>query len=270
MTGVRSPIQPTRQVARPDSGMAFAKILLLFQKLEGMEADFKAAKADFEKAVAHAMTITMGPRGLPGLQGPRGLQGASIRGPQGEKGEKGDKGDKGDDGKSPEIDTHAIAQEVLLKIKTPEDGKDAVIDIEELTENIHKALTSKKKLKPTDLEGWEQTIAPIRSLVAGFRGGGDTVTAGTNVTITTNANGQKVISSSGGAGATFYTETPTGAINGINTAYTVANSITTVVAFSINGQFIHPSEYSVVGTTITFVTAPDASLSGLPFTIVYA
>lgn len=267
MTGVRSPIQPTRQEARPEAGMAFAEISLLLQKLQGMETDFKAAKAEVEKAVSHALTVKIGPRGLQGLQGPRGPQGESIQGPQGEKGEK---GDRGDDGESPEIDIQSIAQEVLQRIKAPKDGKDAVIDIEEITESVHKAFTSKKKLKPTDLDGWEQTIAPIRSLAAGFRGGGDTVTAGTNVTITTNANGQKVISSSGGAGATFYTETPIGDINGINTVYTVANSITTIVAFSLNGQFIHPSEYSVAGTTITFVTAPDASLSGLPFTIVYA
>ncbi len=104
-----------------------------------------------------------------------------------------------------------------------------------------------------------------------LHGGGDTVRAGTNITITVNADGTKTINSTGGGGGstTFYTETPAGAVNGINTVYTVLHSINTVVNFAINGQYIHPSAYSVSGSTITFVTALDASLSGLLFTIVY-
>ena len=70
-------------------------------------------------------------------------------------------------------------------------------------------------------------------------------------------------------GTAIYVETPTGLINGSNKIYTTVNTITTVINFSINGAFIHPVDYSTTGTTITFVTALDVSLSGLPFTIVY-
>jgi len=64
-------------------------------------------------------------------------------------------------------------------------------------------------------------------------------------------------------------ETPSGAINGVNTTYTVSRDISSVINFTINGQFIHPDEYSVAGATITFDTALDSSLSGTSFTMTY-
>lgn len=68
---------------------------------------------------------------------------------------------------------------------------------------------------------------------------------------------------------TVYTETPSGAINSSNKTYTVLHTINNVFSFAINGMYIHPSEYSTSGSTITFVTALDSSLSGTSFTIVY-
>jgi hypothetical protein len=64
-------------------------------------------------------------------------------------------------------------------------------------------------------------------------------------------------------------ETPTGLVNGINTDYVVTNSIHTIFSFAINGQFIHPVDYTVIDKTISFVTPLSADLSGLSFTIVY-
>src|ERR1700694_4381135 len=69
---------------------------------------------------------------------------------------------------------------------------------------------------------------------------------------------------------TLYVETPVGAIDGVNKVYTTANTIVSVLSLSINGQFIHPADYRATGTTITFGTALSASLSGLPFTVVYS
>ncbi len=84
-----------------------------------------------------------------------------------------------------------------------------------------------------------------------------------------HVTGRLLVDSSGGS-ATIYAETPSGLINGSNTTYTTAHTMTTVIAFAINGQFLHPtSDYTFTGTTITFVTALPASLSGLPFTIAY-
>jgi hypothetical protein len=68
---------------------------------------------------------------------------------------------------------------------------------------------------------------------------------------------------------TCRSETPSGTINGSNATFTITTSKTFVIGIWMNGQFIHPADYSVTGTTITFGTAPDVSYSGLPFTIVY-
>jgi len=71
------------------------------------------------------------------------------------------------------------------------------------------------------------------------------------------------------ANLTAYVETPSGAINGSNVSYTTVHTMNTVLAVFINGQMLHPSDYSYTGTTLTMVSPLDASLSGSPFTVVY-
>jgi len=65
------------------------------------------------------------------------------------------------------------------------------------------------------------------------------------------------------------TETPVGDIDGANKEYRTVAKITSIIHFAINGQVIHPSEYSISGSLITFTTALDDSLSGTSFTITY-
>ena len=91
-----------------------------------------------------------------------------------------------------------------------------------------------------------------------------------NLTVTKTSNGISVSGESGGIGGSIYTETPTGLINGSNVTYTVLHDITTVYSFAINGQFIHPSEYSVSGNEITMIGALPSVLSGSSFTIIYS
>ena len=69
--------------------------------------------------------------------------------------------------------------------------------------------------------------------------------------------------------ATLYTETPTGAIDGVNKTYTVLHTINSIYTFAINGQYIDSSQFSTTGSTITFVTALPAVLSGTAFEIKY-
>ncbi len=73
------------------------------------------------------------------------------------------------------------------------------------------------------------------------------------------------------AGFNFCTETPQGLVNGTNRIYTTVNIITYIFGLWINGQFIHPSDYTYSGTTITIKTSAtlDATLAGLPFTVKY-
>lgn len=181
----------------------------------------------------------------------------------------------GKPGRDAVVDEESIVKKVIKKIPKPEPVKAPKIDHDAIVEKIFQLLdTGKKKLSTKHIgdfnTGLEQTIAPIRSLAAGFRGGGDVVKAGSNITITTDADGKKVIASTSSS-ITVYTETPSGLINGSNTTYTTAHTITNVYSFAINGQFLHPTtDYTFSGTTITMATALPASLSGTPFTITYS
>jgi hypothetical protein len=70
-------------------------------------------------------------------------------------------------------------------------------------------------------------------------------------------------------GFSFNSEIPTGTIDGVNRIYSVANPINRVINISINGEFVHPVEYTTSGKTVTFLTPLDPSLSGAQFTINY-
>lgn len=246
MTGVKSPIQPQRpQQPSPDSGMMFAEVSMLLSKLQKMETDLMDAKAEVQKVVSHSLMIQQGPRGIQGVQGIRGEKGESIQGPQGGTGEQ---GSPGRDGVTPNIET--IASSVIGRIKTPRDGRDAVIDEDAFIEKVSATIKNKKKLRPEDLEGWEQTIAPIRSLAAGFRGGGDTVSAGSGISIST-VNGVKTITATG-SGVTY--ETPTGTVNGSNTSFTVTATPLFVIVDGVT--YFENNGYTLVGLAITTSVPP--------------
>lgn len=81
-----------------------------------------------------------------------------------------------------------------------------------------------------------------------------------------------LVDASGGSSIVFFQETPVGAIDGVNTVYTLTNSPAN------NSLFLRiarqPQEltydYTLSGNTITFLTPLDASLSGQPFIAQYA
>lgn len=140
------------------------------------------------------------------------------------------KGDKGDAAPKPiagvdypipqGVDHEKIVADILKQIPTPKDGESPLVDYKKvakiavqlipksdvklpkpideggIVQKVLDALRTGKKLSIKDIEGFneglEQTIAPIRSLAAGFKGGGDTVGAGTGTILTTVA-GTKLI-----------------------------------------------------------------------------
>lgn len=155
-------------------------------------------------------------------------------------------------------------------------------------EVVGKVNEADKKIEPKQIKGLLNVFKAVddygSNMGVGVGGGGITIrylsngvlvsayvtelNFSTNITPTYDGNGRITLTASGGGGTT-YTETPSGLINGVNVTYTTAHTITTILNFSINGQFIHPAEYSVVGSTITFITPLDSSLSGKGFTIIY-
>lgn len=163
------------------------------------------------------------------------------------------------DGK--DADEEKIVSRVLSKIKV-KDGKDA--DENQIVEKVIKTFKEKKILKTEHIgdftNGLEQTIAPIRSLAAGFRGGGDTVTAGTGVTITTNSEGKKVITST----ASGFTELiATGSVNSVNKDFTFPKKPSYIVS---DGVFYKENKgwTWVAGTlTATMDIPPNDTIWGI-------
>lgn len=174
------------------------------------------------------------------------------------------------DGISPVVDEVKIAKLAALYVPKPKDGKDAMdIDHEVIAEKAVELL-KKKKLKLEHIgdfkDGLEQTMRPIRSLMAGFRGGGDTVSAGSNITIT-NVGGSKVISSTGGSGFTQLTATETP--NGSRTAFTFAAASaqpTYLVVDNVWMKAIAKSgtvNWTWLGTVATLTIPPNDDIWGV-------
>ena len=144
---------------------------------------------------------------------------------------------------------------VLDAVRLPKDGRDGQKGKDANPEDVYEII-KKKKIKPEDIEGYEQTISVLRNFMArgGVRGGGDTVAAGSGVTIT-QSNGVKTISAT--AGATSW-RTITGTIDGVTTVFTIpSGGATDSSILSLNGQILRPTtDYAISGTTLTYVTAP--------------
>jgi len=164
-----------------------------------------------------------------------------------------------------DADEEKIVEDVLAKIKLPENKLYTAEEVRDLLE----ALQSEDRLDASAIKNLpEATKTIVREMAGG--NGTQPVKAGTNITITYDGNGAPVINSTAsGSMSTHYAETPNEVIDGARVDFTVDNSITFIISIHINGQFIHPADYSFTGTTITWGTAPDVSYAGLPFTVVY-
>lgn len=163
-------------------------------------------------------------------------------------------GTNGKDGKTPqrgvdymhEGDFENVVTRVIKRIKAPRDGKDAVIDIDAIVDQITNLPEGKLKFKTSHVDGLEQTLRALKSQVGerGYvHGGGDTVQAGSNITITRTSSGKTVISSTGGGGLSPQQKT-SGTIDDSNTVFGFATQPTLV---NVNGGF-----YQQTGGSITW------------------
>ncbi len=105
------------------------------------------------------------------------------------------------------IDIKALSKQVISSIPQSKASLKVIretleMDPMSILDKINSLPEGKFKLKTTHIDGLDQTISAFKNQmkpgVGYLHGGGDTVTAGSNITITTNAAGQKVISSTGG------------------------------------------------------------------------
>lgn len=125
--------------------------------------------------------------------------------------------------KVPKVNHDEITKKVLKAI--PENKASLKIIQEHFTvdpmsviEQIMKMPKGKFKLKTENIDGLDQTMNAFNSqLGRGYlHGGGDTVQAGTNITITTTAGGQKQISSTSSGGGILTTAST---VDGSNTSF---------------------------------------------------
>lgn len=158
--------------------------------------------------------------------------------PKGEKGERGIglPGRDGRDGETPVVDHEKIARIAAQFIPKPKDGRDGKSpSVDAIVPIVVETLQKSDPLKVEErIAGFSKEIASYRNQLAGksygkdtwARGGGDTVAAGTGITITTNNDGAKVITSTGSGSGTV-TSVSVASTNGF--AGTVATATTTPV-----------------------------------------
>jgi len=149
----------------------------------------------------------------------------------GPKGDKGDRGRDGIDGTSPDVSK--IIKEVLSKIPKTKDGVSP--DPEKIAAKVMKSISlpdTKSLVSKDELVKFLQR--------GGFRGGGDTVVAGSNVVITINSDGQKVIASTG---------------SGVS-GYAVVNASSgPITATATSGEVFYNLDTTAGSITITLPTA---------------
>ncbi|MEI6532504.1 MAG: hypothetical protein WCO06_01550, partial [Candidatus Roizmanbacteria bacterium] len=204
-------------------------------------------------------------------------------------------GESGEDGKdAEEIDQEKLIKDILDRLPKPEKfdekalikkvitaipkNKASLKIIQETFETdpmsvIDKIMAlpeDKFKLKSTQIDGLEQTISAFRSQLArGYlHGGGDTVKAGTNVTITKNSDGTKTISASDiigtPAGSSYDVQVNSGGVFGAVTSNaTSSQKFLTQTGDGVNSTIptwtIIPSQ----STLNTYMTNTASDVAGL-------
>lgn len=130
---------------------------------------------------------------------PKGEKGDSIRGPQGIEGRPGKTPVKGKDYLT-DKEIQEIARRASAMILLPADGKDAEVDYDLILEKTFEMLKDKDYLKE-DIEGIRKEMTSYRNQMAmrqaGQHGGGTTVSAGTNITLTPLPDGTTRIDATG-------------------------------------------------------------------------
>lgn len=204
-----------------------------------------------------------------------------------EKGEVGGKGEQGASGATPIVDHERIVSEVvkrmpaqvipkvpkkehivaevLRQLPTPKDAE--LVDHSQIAADVIKEILDKKLIKSEHVSGLEETLTSYRSQFArggGYvHGGGDTVKAGPNVTITPNTDGTKTISATGGG--TLSVMVPTGVVDGSNKTF-VFTAAPSIIVLDNGNQMNKVSVDLTVNwtgtTTVVLTQAPNFNIYG--------
>lgn len=210
--------QVVKLIEMREKAALFDRLIERFPFVKG-EPGIQGDKGDQGEPGIQGLQGEMGPLGFMGDPGPRGPRGIS-----GEVGAMGPQGVAGEKGTDATIDTAKLFTDFVKKIQ-----KEQLLDISNIR-NAASFMKSGTRYKTEEL----------------MHGGGPTLQAGSGITITNNADGTTTLSATG---ATISSETPSGAVDGVNTIFTVAHTPLFIIAdsnFRIAGQ-----GYTFVFPTIT-------------------
>lgn len=276
MPPMRSPIQRQQLQKQPvrDSIIGVLEIQKVLAELQSFKANFAqildSKVSEAEDALAKALQIQKGDRGI------QGIPGLTIKGPKGDRGEKGDKGDKGEPGVILELDYGKVAEMAAALVPKAKDGESGTsVSLDDVLE----ALKKSKKLKAEDIDGLEQTASAVYNQLHARGGylhgsGVPSLTAGTNIILTPKQDGGYIVSAQGGTGGANVTTQVVTAVQ-VGSDVTIALSQLThfatyqaPVILVMRNQI--PQTLGVTYTeTATVVTVPNAD-AGEIYAITYA
>jgi len=268
---VKSPIQPTQNP------------LFLVKLAADLLKVHESFNGGIETLTAHASVIREKAERIKKL--PKGDRGE--RGLKGDPGKDGKDGKDGRDGTDAKIDydllREEVVEDVLARIRQPKDGKDAVVDYQAIVAQVSASFAEKlKEMKIADLPHISRELASYRNQLAGkvygkdtwARGEGDTVSAGSNITLVPQADGTVQINASGGgSGTNVTTQYQLTAVQSGSDVTIDLNQLTNYATFSdliaVYRNNIMQTEglnFSVAGDTVTVNNADAAEI----FNITYA
>lgn len=208
------------------------------------------------------------------------------------------KGEKGDPGDTP--NAHVIEERVLARIPTPKDGQTPVVDHAAIVKKVYgqiviptpkpgkdadpakvvdlviEKIKQDKLLKPEHIDGLPRELTSYRAQLAGkhygentmVRGGGDTIAAGTGVSITVS-NGVKTISAS--AGNAPVTVDLSAQCDGVNKVFTIPAFTSILHLLGTDFPIIYKptTDFTAVGTALTIAAGVNAPSLGATLLLTY-
>lgn len=277
-----------KPVGNTPSPFAPMEILGMFGELNDLYKKVSGQIAALEKVAATWEQVKKGPPGDMGLPGRSVDHQAVVR-------DVAKLIRQPEDGVAPTVEevVAAALPHLTKKIEKLTKPKAAVVKaqtetpkLQDVVDAVFEHLDSgKKKIKLEQVDGIENKFAEVRNAAAmgsepkiygknsWERGGGDTVKAGTGVTITTNEDGNKVINAVGGGGSNVATQklTPTQAGSSITLDLTgLAHTFSVILGVYKNGQLLDPSDpqfgWSRVGNTTTVLNGFDTDVYLVQYT----
>lgn len=215
------------------------------QEIQRLYLDFTAGIAEIKKAQEFFASAK---QGQPGKNGRDGKNGSVLA--------RGISGRNGKDGISPSPEL--VVQELMatstfhrLVEKRLKDSTKNIPGTDALVMMVAEMM-AQRQIPLGRINGIEARFAELKNHIrsaAAWRGGGDTVVAGSGIAISNTVNGNKQITATG-SGAALTQETPTGTVNGSNVTFTV----------------LHTPVYIIVDGLIRPLVANIANIGGNGFT----